>query len=117
MPTVNDGNVPYGSFNVTIGSTSYVAETISTDQGSTVIERRNALNEPSGQVIIPDFETGSFTIQRPASTAALPAIGTIALFPTNADVSGTHYVNQVGRSYSQGDVQKFNISVRKAVAS
>lgn len=117
MPTVNDGNVPYGSFNVTIGSTSYVAETNSTDQGSTIIERRNALNEPSGQVIIPDFETGSFTIQRPSSTEALPEIGAIAVFPTNADVAGTHYINQRGRAYTQGDVQKFNISVRKAVAS
>jgi hypothetical protein len=117
MSTVNDGNVPHGSFNVTIGSTAYVAETISTDQGSTIIERRDALNVPSGQVIIPDFQTGSFTVQRPLSTSALPAIGTIAQFPTGSDVAGTWYLNQVGRAYSQGDVQKFNISVRKAVAS
>jgi hypothetical protein len=115
MPTVNDGNVPYGSFSITIGSTGYVAETISTDQGSTIIERRNALNEPSGQVIIPDFETGSFTVQRPASNTPLPAIGTVAQFPTDADAAGTWYVNQRGKAFTQGDVQKFNISVRKAV--
>lgn len=117
MPTVNDGNVPYGVYNITIGSTAYVAETISTDQGSTIIERRDALNVPSGQVIIPDFITGSFTVQRPTSTSALPDIGTVAQFPTNSDVAGTWYINQVGRAYAQGDVQKFNISVRKAVAS
>ena len=117
MPTVNDGNVPYGSFNITIGSTAFVAETISTDQGSTIIERRNALNEPSGQVIIPDFETGSFTVQRPTSSEELPAVGTIAQFPTGASIAGTWYINQRGQAYTRGDVQKFNISVRKAVAS
>lgn len=116
MSTVNDGNVPYGSFNITIGSDAYVAETISTDQGSTIIERKNAIGEPTGQVIIPEFETGSFTVQRPATSTALPAIGTVCLFPTDADVSGTYYINQRGRSYSQGDVQKFSISVRKAIA-
>jgi len=115
MPT-NDGNVPYGSYIVTVGSTSFVAENLNPSSSTTIIERRNSLSEPSGQVIIPDFESATMTLQRPATATALPARGATALFPAGAGLAGTWYVSEVGASYEQGSDQKFSVTVRKSVA-
>lgn len=114
MPT-NDGNVPYGAYAVTIGATGFVAENINPSKPTTRIERRDQLMVPSGQVIIPDFESATMTVQRPTTSTVLPATGAAASFPTGADMTGTWYVTDVGATYEQGDVQKFNVTVHKAV--
>ena len=114
MPT-NDGNVPYGAYLVTIGSTAFVGENINPQSPTNIIERRDQLGAPSGQVFVPDFETATMTVQRPAAATAKPARGATAVFPANADMAGTWYVSEVGADYQQDDVQKFNITVRKGV--
>lgn len=116
MPTINDGDVPYGSFVLTVGSTAFVAESVSFTQASTVIERRSEINAPSGQVIIPDFVTGTAVLQRPASSTSSPQVGDAVTLPTNAlaGFTGSVWVSDVGPTYSQADVQKFNISFRKS---
>lgn len=114
MPT-NDGNVPYGAYLVTIGGTAFVGENISPQSPTSIIERRDSLNAPSGQVFVPDFESATMTVQRPAASTAKPARGATASFPANADMSGTWYVSEVGAEFQQGEVQKFNVTVRKGV--
>jgi hypothetical protein len=115
MPT-NDGNVPYASFIVTVASVGYVAENLNPSRPSTIIERRNQLGAPSGQVIIPDFETATMTLQRPTTSTDLPSIGASATIPSGAGLgSGTWYASDVGAAYDAGEVQKFNVTVRKAV--
>lgn len=113
---INDGNVPYGSYLVTVNSVGYVAENISPSRPSSIIERRDQLNAPSGQVIIPDFESATMTLQRPTTSQALPDIGDAAEFPSEAGLgTPTWYVSDVGAAYAAGDVQKFNVTARKAV--
>ena len=115
MPTTNDGDVPYGSFVVTIGTTPFVAENLTPSRPSTRIERRDELNEPSGQVIMPDFETATMTLQRPTTSEPLPDVGDVLTAPTNSGLTGTQYVTDVGATFDQGEDQKFNITVHKAV--
>jgi hypothetical protein len=117
MPTINDGNIPVNCFNVTIGSTAFVAESLNFRQGSQIVERRDADNAPSGQLITPDFVTGSITVQRPATGTALPAVGDVVALPSVAlgGVTGSFYVSEIGPDYSQGAVHKFSVSIRKSV--
>lgn len=116
MPTINDGDVPYGSFVITVGSAALVAESISFTEASSVIERRNQLNAPSGQVITPDFVTGTAVVQRPASATGSPRVGDVVALPSDAlaGFTGSLFVSDVGPAYSQGEVQKFNLSFRKS---
>jgi hypothetical protein len=117
MPTINDGDVPYGCYLITLGSAGFVAESISFTEASSVIERRNELNAPSGQIIIPDFVTGTGVVQRPASSTPSPRVGDVAVIPSNAlaGFTGSLFVSDVGPAYAQGDVHKFNFSFRKSV--
>ena len=117
MPTINDGNVPYGCYVITISSASFVAESISFTEASSVIERRNELNAPSGQIITPDFVTGTAVVQRPATSTAIPDVGDVVVLPSGAlgGFTGSFYVSDIGPAYAQGDNQKFNLSFRKSV--
>ena len=118
MPT-NDGNVPYGSYLVTVAGSALVAENINPSRPSTIIERRDELNEPSGQVIIPDFETATMTLQRPTTSADVPSVGAAVTFPVGAGMgptTTTWFISEAGAALDQGDVQKFNVTVRKSVA-
>jgi hypothetical protein len=117
MPTVNNGNVPYGSTTVTIASVAYVASQLELTQGSTILERRNQLNEPSGFVITPDFKRGSCMLQRPTSTAPLPQIGDTVTIPTDkmAGVSGTVYITERGVVLEQAGIEMFRVSLMLSV--
>lgn len=117
MPTVNNGDVPYGSTTATIASVAYVLTNFQLTQGSTIIERRGALNQPTGFVITPDFKTGSCSAQRPTSSAAAPAVGDIVDVPSDAKAGfgGTLYISEVGITLEQGGVQMIPISLRAGV--
>jgi hypothetical protein len=114
MPT-NNGNVPYGSYTVTVGGTAYVAENINPSFPTNIIERLDQLGEPSGQVFVPGFATASMTLQRPTTSSALPVAGATVSFPTGASIAGTWLVSEVGAAYEQGSDQKFQVTARKAV--
>ena len=120
MAVINNGSVPYGSYQVTIGTSLYVAEDIRYQRTSFKIERRNALNQASGFVLDDaDFPSGSMTVQRPTSTALLPSGGMTIGFPTGAPVDNTatlYYVGEVSPAVTRGDVQKFSVAFHTAVA-
>ena len=118
MAVVNNGSVPYGSYQVTVGSTLYVAEDIRYTRPTFKIERRNALNQASGFILDDgDFPTGSMTLQRVTSTDPLPSGLLTITFPAGApvDTSTTYYYGESGSALTRGDVQKFNATFHKAV--
>lgn len=118
MALVNDGNIPYGSYQVTIGSTLYTAEDIRYSRPTFKIERRNQLNQASGFVLDDsDFPTGSMTVQRPTTTDPVLTAGLTVLFPSAAPVdTGTTYVTgEIGVTLTRGDVQKTSVTFHKFV--
>jgi hypothetical protein len=103
-----DNSVPYGSVVLVINTVDYVADDITITKSTKVIERTNEVDEPSGQVIIEGFETGSATLQLATSATAIPAIGDTFTYSTV-----TYVVSEVGVPKSKGDYTKINISFRK----
>lgn len=114
--TKNDGGLVFGSQVVTIDSVAYVAENISIDAPSTIIEQKNQYGVPSGQVIVEGFITGTATLQLASSTTAMPSIGDTFTLVQVGGGSGVNFlVSQVGQSFSQDAETKVNISFRKRI--
>lgn len=113
--TKNDGGLVFGSQTVTIESVTYVAENISIDEPSSIIEQKNQHGVPSGQVIVAGFITGSATLQLASGSTALPALGDdFAIVPVGGG-SVTFLVSQVGQAFSSDAETKVNISFRKRI--
>lgn len=113
MSTYNDGNVPFGSQAVTIGGVSFIAESISPDVPSDVIERRGALGQPTGQVIIEGFTTGSAVLQLATTVTQLPTIGATFQIIRNGGSTYNCAISQVGDPEAQLDAKKVNINFRR----
>lgn len=113
--TKNDGGLVFGSQILTIDSVAYVAENISVDAPSAVIEQKNIYGVPSGQVIVEGFVTGTATLQLASSATVLPTIGDAFQLTTVGGTSVYFLVSQVGQSFSQDAETKVNISFRKRI--
>ncbi len=113
--TKNDGGLVFGSQVVTIDSVAYVAENISIDAPSTIIEQKDEYGVPSGQVIVEGFVTGTATLQIASSATALPAIGDAFQITTVGGVAVYFLISQVGQSFSQDAETKVNVSFRKRI--
>lgn len=113
--TKNDGGLVFGSQVLTIDSVAYVAENISVDAPSAVIEQKNIYGVPSGQVIVEGFVTGTATLQLASSATVLPTIGDAFQLTTVGGVSVYFLVSQVGQAFSQDAETKVNISFRKRI--
>lgn len=109
----NDGNVPFGSQSVTIGGVAFIAESISPDVPSDVIERRNAVGDPSGQVIIQGFVTGSAVLQLATTVTVPPTIGATFTITRNGGATYGCVVSQMGDPEAQLDAKKVNINFRR----
>lgn len=117
MPTYNDVNIPFGSQVVTIGAAGFVAENISLEQPSQAIERRDEVGNPSGQVIVEQFNTGTAVLQLATTATAVPTIGATFTMALNGGLTAGVVVSQVGQPFAQLDARKVNISFRKRYAS
>lgn len=115
MPVVNNGSVAYGSYLVTVSGIGYVAENVNPSISSTVLERFNQVNEPSGQVLIPTFETATMTLQRPSASTVLPAVGATVAAGAGSGIAGSWFVSEASGAFEQGSIQKVNVTVRKGV--
>lgn len=112
----NDGNVPYGSQVLTINAVTYVAEGITPKNPTKVIERRNELDEPSGQVLVQDFITGSAVLQLAAANTAMPTPGlTFTADFLGAGSNQTWILSEVSPPLAQADAHKVNIEFRKKI--
>lgn len=113
----NDGSIPYGCEVLTINAVTYVAENLTFDNPTQMIQRRNELNEPSGSVGVQDFVTGSATLQKAATATAVPTPGLTFATSTFSGSSVTFILTKVSPVFAQGDAMKFNIEfVRDYVA-
>ena len=108
----NDGAIPYGSEVLTIDSVTYIAENLSFDNPSVVVQRRNEVNEPTGSFGVQDFVTGSATLQKATTGTAVPTPG---LTFTRSSVVFT--LTKVGEVLAQGDAMKFNIEFQREYAA
>jgi hypothetical protein len=86
----------------------YVAENLSFDNPSVVVQRRNEVNEPSGSYGVQDFVTGSATLQKAATGTAVPTPGL-----TFTSDSVVYILTKVGEVLAQGDAMKFNIEFQR----
>src|SRR5262245_61490900 len=100
MPLINDGTVQYGARVLTINSVTYVDENHQATRPSTIIERRNELNEPSGQVAIADFVTGSASLQLATGATVTPPLGE-TFTTTFLAAAETFFISQVGQPEEQ----------------
>ncbi len=108
----NDGSLPYGAQLLNINGVVYVAEQVDFSRPTKKIKRYNQVGEPSGQVFISDFDSGSATLQIQNSTVQLPPRG----FTTNVVFQGTNtncVVSDVGTPQSQDDTYKVRIGFDK----
>ena len=108
----NDGAIPFGSEVLTISGTAYIAENVSFDNPSVVVQRRNEVNEPTGSFGVQDFVTGSATLQKAATGTAVPTPG---LTFTRSSV--VYILTKVGEALAQGDAVKFNIEFQRDYAA
>ena len=104
----NDGAIPFGSEVLTISGTAYIAENVSFDNPSVVVQRRNEDNEPTGSYGVQDFVTGSATVQKAATGTAVPTPG---LTFTRSSV--IFILTMVGEVLAQGYAMKFNIEFQR----
>ena len=77
-----------------------------------MIERRNQLNQPSGQVIDDDFVTGTATLQLATGSTAIPTNGQ-SFTETFGAASETFLISEIGQPEEQGGEKKVTISFRK----
>lgn len=113
---INDGSIPYGSQVLTINAVTYVAESITLSEPTNVIERMNELGEPSGQVLVNQFNTGSATLQLASTSTAHPANGmTFTADLQKAGSNQTYIVSEVSPQLGQQAAKTVNISFRQKI--
>ena len=116
MPAYSDGNAPFGSQIITIGTTAYVAEKISYSEPSTIVERRDEDGDPSAQVIVAGFGSGSMDLQFATTLTVIPAVGaTFTLTRQGGATAGTigAIVSEVGEAYGQIEIKKCSVNFRR----
>lgn len=113
----NDVNIPFGSQAITIGGLSIVAESISISQPSTVLERSNQVGDPSGQVIIETFNTGSAVLQLATSAITVVTIGATFTLVRNNGATVGMVISSVDEAQSQFDIHKQNVGIRRRYGS
>ena len=115
--TFNDVNVPFGSQVVTIGGTAFIADNISLNVPTQVIERRDEVGNPSGQVIIEQFVSGSAVLQFATTLTVPPTNGATFTMVRNGGATIGCVVSQVAEPQTQLDSKKCNINFRKRYGS
>ena len=112
--TWNDTSIPYGSPTLSVGGANYITESFEVNRPTQSIPRRNGDNEPSGNIVIADFITGTATLQKITSGTAIPLIGLTFAYTDDSGVGAeTFFITEVSQPRSQGDATKFNISFQK----
>ena len=116
MSAYNDGNAPFGSQVITIGTTAYVAEKISYTEPSTIVERRDEDGDPAAQVFVNGFGSGTAELQFATTLTVIPAVGaTFTLTRQGGATAGTigAIVSEVGEAYGQLEIKKCSVNFRR----
>jgi hypothetical protein len=114
----NDGAVQYGSRVITIPvstGTAFVFDNVETSRPTNAIEQTNELGEPSGQVLVDGFVTGSGVLQMQSGVDA-PLLGEIFTETFDATIGAeSFYVSSVGQPETKDGEKKCNIEFRKKI--
>jgi hypothetical protein len=109
-----DNNVPWGAQVITIGAQAFVAESVNVTEPATVIEQRNQVGDPSGQVIIGGFVNGSMVLQLATSVVSIPAVGATSTIQRNGSaVTIGIVISEVGEVQAQLEARKVNVNFRR----
>jgi hypothetical protein len=109
----NDGSKRYGSRSETIGGTAYKCENITITRPTNILEERDELGEPSGQVAVPEFVTGTALLQL-TSAAVIPVLGATFsdTFVTSIGAE-TFFLSNIEQPEEHQGIKKVPIQFRK----
>ena len=120
--THSDGSLVWGTQEVTIPTAAtpagedYIAEGITTDADTKILQSMNAFGVPNKEVIIELPFTGSCTLQLADATIDPPAIGgRFTLTPIGGGTAINCKVSKVGQVRSQDGEAKVSIDFRKVL--
>jgi len=116
MPAYSDGSAPFGSQIVTIGVTAYVAEKIAYTEPSTVVEQRDEDGDPSRQVVVAGFGSGTADLQFATTLTVVPAVGATFTLTRNGGATAATIgviVTEVGEAYGQLEIKKCSVNFRR----
>ncbi len=124
MPAFNDVNIPFGAQVIAMGAppVNYVAEKITYTEPSTIVERRDEDGDPSGQVFVNGFGSGSAELQFATTSTAIPTVGMTFTLTRQGATTGVAptigcAVSEVGEAYGQLDIKKASINFRRRYGS
>jgi hypothetical protein len=111
----NDGSIPYGvrleTFSrgvVSLGS--YVCENLTLTRPTVAIRRKDELGGPNGSVGVPDFVTGTATVQLATSSSKILRPGDTFSDTFDSDLGSESFiVENVDQPEGQTDYKKVNI--------
>lgn len=117
MPAFLDpGSIPFGCQVITIGATTYVAESVNWSLSSTVAERRDEDGDPSGQVFVANFDSGTCVLQLATTATAVPTIGATFTLARNQTAPASTVgvvIQEVGEVQAQLEIRKVNVNIRR----
>jgi len=100
----NDGDVSYGSRDLTINGVVYATDDFNLTPDKTEILRTSRLERPTGKVVIKGLVRGTATLQLATSSTAIPQIG-----HTFTVTEGDFVVDVVSRAETKGGETKVSI--------
>jgi len=113
MPiTLNDGpEVPFGTFQLVIGSETYYVEDWSATTNTTIVDRPDEVGSPRDQIVVAGKTAGNATLQLENTSSALPAAGDDFIVPAQygADTEFTASVTEVTTARNNGTYATCNI--------
>lgn len=118
-PAWNDGSIPYGARLETFSRSavslgSYVCENISLNRPTNPIERRDETGGPNGSVGVPNFVTGSATVQLATTSSKQLRPGDTFTDTFDGDLGAENFiVESTDQPEGQTDYKKMNIRFRK----
>ena len=111
--TTNDGGVPFGSQIITVGATTFVAENITYNEPSTLVERRDETGTPTGQVMINNFDNGTATLQLAATPTVPPTRGATFTLTRNGGATIACFFSEISEVEGQSADRKVTIQFRR----
>lgn len=118
MPAYNDpSTIPFGAQVITSQGVTFVAESISFQQPSTTVERRDEDGDPSGQVTVAGFDNGTMVLQLATTSTVPPTVGATFTLTRNGGATIGCYFSEIGEAQDQMDIRKLNVSFRRRYAS
>lgn len=111
MATHTDTAKPFGAPTLTINSVTYIVQDqLKIDRGSNVVKTTDGEGAEDGSFGLFTIPTGSCTLQKAASTTALPTVGqTFAYTDDSTEGSKTYILTKVGSARPAGAIHTFDI--------